>query len=224
MCESCPNEPNDWRRQPLYIKSDVSRSWLGNIIVYLKGLWCPLSPVCVDILICFPVITCNQQNNRLKWWISNFEVQSLRIWTSDVVYALIMEMKNRFHWADCVVFIIMLIASLGIGLWHAWKGTRKKTTEEYLMGGRELQVDYQNGNTSTFVKYIICYKFTLLLGRLCARSELTKESLPVIKPLSRCYTRRWFGGIFAASIMYIWSWYVTWAAVSFKLPIFLYQI
>ena len=52
-----------------------------------------------------------------------------------------MEMKNRFHWADYLVFAVMLVASLGIGLWHAWKGKRKKTTEEYLMGGRELQVN-----------------------------------------------------------------------------------
>ncbi len=49
-------------------------------------------------------------------------------------------MENSFHWADYVIFVVMLIASLGIGLYHAWKGQRKKTTEEYLMGGRELQV------------------------------------------------------------------------------------
>ena len=94
-----------------------------------------------------------------------------------------MEMKNRFHWADYVVFIIMLMASLSIGLWHAWKGKRKKTTEEYLMGGRELQVFDQNGTTSTFVKYIVCHKFTPC-------SQLTKESLSIMKALSRCCTRR----------------------------------
>ena len=62
-----------------------------------------------------------------------------------------MEMKNRFHWADYLIFVIMLVASLGIGLWHAWKGKRKKTTEEYLMGGRELQVNITKMETYEYL-------------------------------------------------------------------------
>ncbi len=57
-------------------------------------------------------------------------------------------MAQRFHWLDYVIFIVMLVVSLGIGLYHAWKGQRNNTTAEYLMGNRNLQV---SDNTFCFI-------------------------------------------------------------------------
>lgn len=75
-------------------------------------------------------------------------------------------MENRFHWLDYVIFVGMLLASLGIGLWHAWKGQRKKTTEEYLMGGRELQV----------------YTVSIFLAVLCTWSGWAKDETTMHAP------------------------------------------
>ncbi len=52
---------------------------------------------------------------------------------------LIMAQKERvFFWYDYVVFFCMLVISLGIGVYHTCKSRKKKTTKEYLMGGRSM--------------------------------------------------------------------------------------
>ena len=47
---------------------------------------------------------------------------------------------DRFHAFDYVVFTIMLLISLGIGVYSAFTGGRQKTTSEYLMGNRQLRL------------------------------------------------------------------------------------
>ena len=46
--------------------------------------------------------------------------------------------ENVFFWYDYIVFFCMLAISLGIGVYHACKSRKKKTTKEYLMGGRSM--------------------------------------------------------------------------------------
>ena len=47
---------------------------------------------------------------------------------------------NRFHIVDYVLFVVMLLISLGIGVYSAFTGGRQKTTSEYLMGNRQLRL------------------------------------------------------------------------------------
>ena len=46
--------------------------------------------------------------------------------------------QRGFHWADYLLFSALLASSLGIGIYHAFRGN--KTTQEYLMGDRQLSV------------------------------------------------------------------------------------
>jgi len=46
---------------------------------------------------------------------------------------------NSFYVADYIIFILFLVLSTAIGLYHAFVGGRQKTTAEYLMGGRNLR-------------------------------------------------------------------------------------
>ena len=47
---------------------------------------------------------------------------------------------TKFHWADYLVFSLSLAASLGIGIYFALAGKKKKTTEDFLLGGRDMSV------------------------------------------------------------------------------------
>ena len=47
---------------------------------------------------------------------------------------------NSLHVADYLVFACLLLISLGIGVYYSLTGGRQKTTEEYLMGNRKLNV------------------------------------------------------------------------------------
>ena len=44
------------------------------------------------------------------------------------------------HWADYVVFIVTILASIGIGIYHACSGDRQRTTGEYLSANRKLRL------------------------------------------------------------------------------------
>lgn len=46
---------------------------------------------------------------------------------------------GSLHAADYVIFVGMLIITLGIGIYHAWASAKKKTTSEYLVGSRNLR-------------------------------------------------------------------------------------
>lgn len=47
---------------------------------------------------------------------------------------------QKFHAADYVVFVVMLLLSLGIGVLSAFTGKKQKTTTAYLMGNRQLSM------------------------------------------------------------------------------------
>ncbi|XP_012275282.1 sodium-coupled monocarboxylate transporter 1 isoform X2 [Orussus abietinus] len=42
-----------------------------------------------------------------------------------------------FHWADWLVFVLMLVISAAAGLWH-FRRAQKSNTEEYLLGGNKM--------------------------------------------------------------------------------------
>ncbi|KAK3094940.1 hypothetical protein FSP39_008115 [Pinctada imbricata] len=51
-----------------------------------------------------------------------------------------MEDSQKFEIADWAVFIIILIISASIGIYHAFSGGRQKTTKEFLMGNRKMSL------------------------------------------------------------------------------------
>ena len=46
---------------------------------------------------------------------------------------------TQFHWADYLVFVLVLAASCGVGLYYAFC-QKNNTTDDYLMGGRNMAV------------------------------------------------------------------------------------
>ena len=61
-----------------------------------------------------------------------------------IVWIKALKMDNsevsRFHVVDYIVFCGMLVVSLGIGLYQGCKGDRQRTTQQYLMADRKLQL------------------------------------------------------------------------------------
>ena len=45
----------------------------------------------------------------------------------------------RFNWPDYLIFALTLVSSLLIGVYHAWKGAGKSTTN-YLLGGKTMSI------------------------------------------------------------------------------------
>ena len=45
-----------------------------------------------------------------------------------------------FHWADYLVFSLSLAVGLGVGIVFFFTGGKQKTNDEYLLGGRDLNV------------------------------------------------------------------------------------
>ncbi|XP_017888479.1 sodium-coupled monocarboxylate transporter 1 [Ceratina calcarata] len=45
--------------------------------------------------------------------------------------------RGYFHWADWLVFALMLVVSAAAGLWH-YRRAQKSSTEDYLLGGRSM--------------------------------------------------------------------------------------
>ena len=43
---------------------------------------------------------------------------------------------DKFHWADYLVFSLSLAVSLAIGIFFACTGDKQRTTEEFLLAGR----------------------------------------------------------------------------------------
>ncbi|PAA58440.1 hypothetical protein BOX15_Mlig031137g1 [Macrostomum lignano] len=48
--------------------------------------------------------------------------------------------NNQFIWADYLVFSVFLVGSAAIGIYFSMTGGRQKTTTEYLMGDRSMQL------------------------------------------------------------------------------------
>lgn len=49
-------------------------------------------------------------------------------------------MENKFHWADYLVFGLMLVISTAIGIVFGILDRKKKTTNDFLLGGGDLKV------------------------------------------------------------------------------------
>ena len=47
---------------------------------------------------------------------------------------------STFHWLDYIVFSISIFISLSIGIYYAISKKKSGTTEEYLMGGRQMSM------------------------------------------------------------------------------------
>ena len=49
-------------------------------------------------------------------------------------------MNKTFHWADYLVFALMLVICAGIGIAFGWFDRKKKSTKNFLLGGGDLSV------------------------------------------------------------------------------------
>ena len=47
---------------------------------------------------------------------------------------------DTFHWADYLVFALMLVICAGIGIAFGWFDRKKKSTNNFLLGGGDLSV------------------------------------------------------------------------------------
>ena len=67
-----------------------------------------------------------------------------------------------------MIFSLFILISLGIGLYHALTGGKQRTTEEFIMANRQLQVWYITGQVLHRVNYVIndyaAAKFSTLLS------------------------------------------------------------
>ena len=45
-----------------------------------------------------------------------------------------------FHWADWLLFVLLIVLSLGVGVYTGFFTGKDKTTEDVLMGGRKMSV------------------------------------------------------------------------------------
>jgi len=52
------------------------------------------------------------------------------VWSKDIA--------STFSPVDYVLFFLVFILSLAVGLYHAFSGGRQQTTDEYLMGNRQM--------------------------------------------------------------------------------------
>lgn len=74
--------------------------------------------------------------------------------------------EGRFSTADYAIFILMLVASLAIGVFSGVKNRNKMTTQEYLLGGRNMSpypvaLSLLGGWISAISilgKYFVCWK------------------------------------------------------------------
>jgi len=64
---------------------------------------------------------------------------------------------GNLHWSDYVVFAVVLLISLGIGIYQACSGGRQKTNDEYLIGNRSM------GMIPICISLIVSYISTITL-------------------------------------------------------------
>ena len=82
------------------------------------------------------------------------------------------------HWLDVMILGIFLLISIGIGIYHALTGGRQRTTAEFIMANRKLQViptvismmvSFQSaimilGTVAEMYRYILCFVYALVIG------------------------------------------------------------
>ena len=45
-----------------------------------------------------------------------------------------------FHWADYLIFILVLVISTAIGIFFAWRDRKKQNAADFLLGGRKMGI------------------------------------------------------------------------------------
>ncbi|ELT95643.1 hypothetical protein CAPTEDRAFT_216114 [Capitella teleta] len=53
---------------------------------------------------------------------------------------MVAEQSQEFEWYDYLIFVVTLMAALGIGVYYALSGNRNATTKSYLTADRSLAV------------------------------------------------------------------------------------
>ena len=60
------------------------------------------------------------------------------------------------HWADYLIFVLVLLISVIIGIYHAATGGRQRTTEEFIMANRQLKVNHVEVIRLPYIYVYIC--------------------------------------------------------------------
>ncbi|XP_029048818.1 sodium-coupled monocarboxylate transporter 1-like isoform X1 [Osmia bicornis bicornis] len=73
--------------------------------------------------------------------IISYSVSYIRIRVNNLGGSKMLEIEERgyFHWADWLVFALMLAVSAAAGLWH-YRRAQKSSTEDYLLGGKSMSL------------------------------------------------------------------------------------
>ncbi|XP_060555216.1 sodium-coupled monocarboxylate transporter 1-like [Ruditapes philippinarum] len=45
-----------------------------------------------------------------------------------------------FHWADYLIFVLVLVISTAIGIFFAWRDRKKQNASDFLLGGRKMGI------------------------------------------------------------------------------------
>lgn len=53
---------------------------------------------------------------------------------------IVLNYPNNLAWYEYVIFAVVLIGSLGIGVFYGCFGTKNRTNEEFLMAGRSMSI------------------------------------------------------------------------------------
>jgi len=66
-------------------------------------------------------------------------------------------MQSSLQWPDYLILVSFLVISLVIGLYHSMTGGRQKTTEEFIMADRRLQV------LPTAISLVVSYQSAIMV-------------------------------------------------------------
>ena len=107
------------------------------------------------------------------------------------------------HWLDVMILGIFLLISIGIGIYHALTGGRQRTTAEFIMANRKLQViptvismmvSFQSaimilGTVAEMYRYI-CFVYALVIGNTtCLLAQLHSANCIFLFILMYVHTR-----------------------------------
>lgn len=104
---------------------------------------------------------------------------------------------GKLEFIDWALFAVFMVISLGIGVYYACTGGNQKTTQEFLLGNRQLKVipttlsllmTYLSaivilGNTAEMFKYGIRYLFWKMIGFPVAIALSATIFVPFMFPL-----------------------------------------
>ena len=85
------------------------------------------------------------------------------------------------HWLDYLIFVAFILASLGIGVYHSCTGGKQRTTQEFIMADRKLNI------IPTMLSMIASYHSAIMI--LGAVAEMYNYGI-----------QAWFLGAFAFNV------------------------